>query len=346
MRINDRFIGNNSPCFIIAEAGINHNGDIEIAKKMIDAAKNAGADAVKFQTFKAENVASKYAEIAEYQREDMRHGEKQLDMIKKFELNYEDFKILKDYCDVKEIMFLSTPHSLDAIDFLESLIPIYKIGSGDLTNIPFLRKIAGKRKPIILSTGMANLGEIEEAIWAVEEEGNRDILLLHCISNYPTKIEDVNLRVIQTLNEAFKFPVGLSDHTLSTVIPAVAVALGACIIEKHFTLDKAMEGPDHKSSLEPEELKEMIKNIKEVEKALGNGIKKPTKEEEKIKKIVRKSIVAKVDIPKGSTIEEKMIEIKRPGNGISPKHIDKIIGSRVRVDIHKDEIIKWDEIEF
>jgi len=344
MRIDDRIIGNNAPCFIIAEAGVNHNGDIEIAKKMIDVAKNAGVDAVKFQTFKAENVASKYAEMAVYQKRNTGYEEKQLDMIKKFELNYDDFKMLKDYCDRKEIMFLSTPHSPDAIDFLEPLIPIYKIGSGDLTNIPFLEKVARKGKPIILSTGMATLGEIEEAIWTIEKEGNREILLLHCISSYPAKIEDINLRVIQTLREAFKLPVGFSDHTLSTVIPAAAVALGACVIEKHFTLDKNMNGPDHKASLEPDELKEMVKNIREVEKAIGEGIKKPTIEEEEIKKIARKSIVASTDIPKGTIITEKMVDIKRPNTGLPPKYLNEIIGKKTSKNIKKDENITIDKI--
>ena len=346
MRINDRVIGNNAPCFIIGEAGVNHNGDIEIAKKMIDVAKNAGVDAVKFQTFKAENVASKYAEMAVYQRRNTGYEEKQLDMIKKFELNYDDFKILKDYCDRKEIMFLSTPHSPDAIDFLEPLIPIYKIASGDLTNIPFLEKVARKGKPIILSTGMATLGEIEEAIWTIEKEGNREVLLLHCISSYPAKIEDINLRVIQTLKEAFKLPVGFSDHTLSTVIPAAAVALGTCVIEKHFTLDKNMNGPDHKTSLEPDELKEMVGNIREVEKAIGDGIKKPTPEEKKIKKVARRSLVANIDILKGEIVRGEMISIKRPGYGIEPKYLKTVLGKKVKRDIRKDEVIKWRDLEW
>lgn len=345
IKIGNRWIGEEQPCFIIAEAGINHNGDVKIAKKMIEVAKEAGADAIKFQTFKAENLVTKYARMARYQKNNTKRKEKQIEMMKKFEMRYEDFEELKEYCDKKEIMFLSTPHSFDAIDFLEKLIPAYKIGSGDLTNLSFLKKIAEKEKPIILSTGMANLGEIEEAVETIKNNGNEEIVLLHCISSYPAKVEDVNLKAIQTLKQSFKLPVGFSDHTLSTVIPAVAVAMGACVIEKHFTLNKNMEGPDHKASLEPEELKEMIKNIRIVEKAMGDGIKKPTPEEEEIKKVVRKSVVAKTDIPKGSIISWEMLEIKRPGTGIPPKYIEKIVGAKAREYIGKDEIIEWKKIE-
>lgn len=345
LKIDNKWIREGGHCFIIAEAGVNHNGDIEIAKKLIDAAKKAGADAVKFQTYKSENVTSKYVEMANYQKKNIGKEERQLEMIKKFELPYENFIELKEYCDRKQIMFLSTPHSYDAIDFLENLVPAYKIGSGDLTNLPFLEKIAEKGKPIILSTGMANLGEIEEAVETIKNNGNDRIILLHCISSYPTKVEDANLKAIQTLKQAFKLPVGFSDHTVSVVIPAVAVAMGACVIEKHFTLDKNMPGPDHKASLEPNELKEMIENIREVEKAMGDGIKKPTPEEEEIKKVVRKSIVAKVNIPKGSIIARDMLEIKRPANGIPPKYIEEIVGKKAKIDIEEDEVIYWHAIE-
>lgn len=346
IKIGNKWVGEGQPCFIIAEAGVNHNGDIEIAKKLIDAAKDAGADAVKFQTFKTENVVTKHAQMAEYQKKNIGKEESQFEMIKKFELRYEDFEELKEYCDKKEIVFLSTPHSSDAIDFLEPLVPVYKVGSGDLTNLPFLRELAKKRKPIILSTGMATLDEIEEAVETVKRNGCGEIVLLQCVTSYPARIEDVNLRAIQTLKQAFKLPVGFSDHTLSTIIPAVATAMGACIIEKHFTLDKNLPGPDHKASLEPKELKEMIRNIREVEKAMGNGIKEPTVAEEKIKKVVRKSIVAKVDISKEAIITRAMIDIKRPGTGIPPKYLNKIVGSKSRRDIGKDEVILWSDIEF
>jgi len=344
IKIGNRWIGEEQPCFIIAEAGVNHNGNLDLAKKLIDTAKDAGADAVKFQTFKAENMVTKHVEMAEYQKRNTKKEESQFEMIKKLELRYEDFEELKNYCDKKGIMFLSTPHSPDAINFLESLVPVYKVGSGDLTNLPFLEKLAEKRKPIILSTGMATLDEIEEAVETVKNNGCSEIVLLQCVTSYPARIEDINLRAIQTLKQAFQLPVGFSDHTLSVVIPAAAVAMGACVIEKHFTLDKNLLGPDHKASLEPKELKEMIKNIREAEKAMGDGIKRPTAEEEEIKKIVRKSIVAKVDILERSTITRDMLEIKRPGTGIPPKYIDMIVGKKAKEDIYKDEIIRFDKL--
>ena len=285
IRIEDKLIGEEEPCFIIAEAGVNHNGSVELAKKLIDAAKDAGADAVKFQTFKAENVVVKDAQKAEYQKETTGEGS-QYEMIKKLELTEEDFRELADYAKEKDIMFLSSPFDKDSIDLLNELdVPAFKVGSGEITNFPLLRYIAKKGKPIILSTGMSTLGEIEEALDVIRSEGVEDIALLHCVSNYPARIEDVNLRAMGTLKQAFKLPVGFSDHTLGITAPIAAVALGACVIEKHFTLDRNLPGPDHKASLEADELKEMVKAIREVEKVLGNGIKRPTKEEEEIKKL-------------------------------------------------------------
>jgi len=339
VKINDKLIGEEEPCFIIAEAGVNHNGSVELAKKLIDAAKDAGADAVKFQTFKAESVVVKDAQKAEYQKETTGEGS-QYEMIKKLELTEEDFRELADYAKEKDIMFLSSPFDKESVDLLHELdVPAFKVGSGEITNLPLLRYIAKKGKPIILSTGMSTLGEIEEALDVIRSEGVEDIILLHCVSNYPARIEDVNLRALGTLKQAFKLPVGFSDHTLGITAPIAAVALGACVIEKHFTLDRNLPGPDHKASLEPEELKEMAKAIREVEKALGNGIKKPTKEEEEIKKVARRSIVAKVDISKGAIITEDMLDVKRPGTGIEPKYLKFIIGRKTKEDIKKDEII-------
>jgi len=339
IRIEDKLIGEEEPCFIIAEAGVNHNGSVELAKKLIDAAKDAGADAVKFQTFKTENVVVKDAQKAEYQKETTGEGS-QYEMIKKLELTEEDFRELADYAEKKDIMFLSSPFDKESVDLLYELdVPAFKVGSGEITNFPLLRYIAKKEKPIILSTGMSTLGEIEEALDVIRSEGVEDIILLHCVSNYPARIEDVNLRAMGTLKQAFKLPVGFSDHTLGITAPIAAVALGACVIEKHFTLDRNLPGPDHKASLEPDELKEMVKAIREVEKALGNGIKKPTKEEEKIKKVARRSIVAKVDISKGAIITEDMLDVKRPGTGIEPKYLKFIIGRKTKEDIKKDEII-------
>jgi len=344
IKIGNKLIGEEEPCFIIAEAGVNHNGSVELAKKLIDAAKDAGADAVKFQTFKAENVVVKDAQKAEYQKETTGEGS-QYEMIKKLELTEEGFRELADYAEKKDIMFLSSPFDKESVDLLYELdVPAFKVGSGEITNFPLLRYIAKKRKPIILSTGMSTLGEIEEALDVIRSEGVEDIILLHCVSNYPARIEDVNLRAIETLKQAFKLPVGFSDHTLGIIVPIAAVALGACVIEKHFTLDRNLPGPDHRASLEPDELKEMVKAIREVEKALGNGIKKPTKEEEKIKKVARKSIVAKVDISKGAIITEDMLDVKRPGTGIEPKYLKFIIGRKAKEDIKKDDVIRFEMI--
>jgi len=345
IKIGDKLIGENEPCFVIAEAGINHNGSLKLAKKLIDIAKKAGADAIKFQTFRAENVVIKNAKIAEYQRKNLGKKESQFLMLKKFELNYKDFKRLKKYCDKKRIIFLSTPHSEDVIDFLEPLVPAYKIASSDLTNLLFLKKIARKKKPMILSTGMATLGEVKEAINAIKKSGNNKIILLHCTSNYPCPPEETNLRAILTLKKDFRLLVGYSDHTLGVIVPMLAVAIGAVIIEKHFTLNRNLFGPDHKASLEPNELKEMVNLIRKTEKILGSNIKKPTLSEKKVRKIVRKSIVAKVDILKGTKIREDMLIIKRPGTGIKPKYFEKIIGRKSKKNISKDSLIKFSDLK-
>ena len=345
IKIGKKVIGERKPCFIIAEAGVNHNGDIKLAKKLIDVAKKTGADAVKFQTFKAENVVTETAKMAEYQRKNIGSKKSQLAIIKELELDYENFIKLKKYCDRKKIIFLSTPHSEDAIDFLEPLVPAYKIGSGDLTNLPFLEKIAKKKKPIILSTGMANLLEVKEAVKTISKEGNNKIILLHCTTNYPCPLAEVNLRAMLTLKKEFNLPVGYSDHTLGILVPIMAVAMEAKVIEKHFTLNKNLPGPDHKASLEPRELEEMVKLVREAEKVLGRGIKKPTKSEEKIKKVVRKSIVAKTDIRKGSKITKDMLVIKRPGTGIEPRYLGRVVGKIARKDIKKDTLIKFSDLK-
>ncbi|HHE04901.1 MAG TPA: N-acetylneuraminate synthase [candidate division WOR-3 bacterium] len=332
--------------FIIAEAGVNHNGDIRLAYKLVDAAKEAGADAVKFQTFKAENVVSKIAEKAEYQRETTNSEESQYEMIKKLELSFEDFVKIKDYCDKKGIIFLSTPFDYESVDFLENFVPVYKIGSGEITNLPFLEYIAKKGKPIILSTGMSTLGEVEEAVKTIiNVNSSLPLVLLHCVSSYPAKYEDVNLKVMLTLKEAFELPVGYSDHTLGIEIPIAAVALGAKIIEKHFTLDRGLPGPDHKASLEPDELKKMVKAIRNVEKALGSGVKKPAQSELKVMKVARRSIVAAGDIRAGEVVKESDIFIKRPGTGIPPKFKEIIIGMRLTRDVKKDNPFNWEDFK-
>ena len=340
VKIAGRRVGEGEPCFIIAEAGVNHNGDVNLAKKLIDVAKDASADAVKFQSFKAENVVTKTAQKAKYQKQTTGSSESQYEMIKKLELSGADFKKLTAYAHKKSIMFLSTPFDKESVDLLDKLdVPAFKIASGEITNFPLIRHIAKKGKPVILSTGMSTLEEIKEAVQVIKSEGIKDIVLLQCVTAYPAKAEDVNLKAMETLRKSFKLPVGLSDHTTGIAVPIAAVALGAAIIEKHFTLDKNLPGPDHRASLRPRELEQMIKAIREVEKALGSGNKKPTEEEEEIKKIARRSIVARVDMPEGTIITEEMLAIKRPGTGIEPKYSDKVVGKVAKAMIKRDELI-------
>ncbi len=335
--------------FIIAEAGVNHNGDVNLAKKLIDAAVEVGADAVKFQTFKAEQVISKFAEMAEYQKKNLGKEESQLEMVKKLELKYEDFRYLKSYCHDKGIMFLSSPFDIDSVRFLKDLgLTIFKIPSGEITNYPLLREIGSYRKEVILSTGMASLGEIESALDVLIENGTerKNITVLHCNTEYPTPFEDVNLKAMLTIKEAFKVKVGYSDHTLGIEVPIAAAALGATVIEKHFTLEKSLPGPDHKASLEPHELKSMVKAIRNIERALGNGIKKPSKSEIKNINIARKSIVTKINIKKGEVFTEEKLATKRPGNGISPMQWNKIIGRKASKDIPKDKSLSFRDVDW
>lgn len=345
IKISNKPVGEGYPTFIIAEAGVNHNGKLEQAKKLIDIAVEAGADAVKFQTFKSENLVSSNLENADYVKKNIGKKLTQSEMIKSLELKYEEFKELKNYCDKKGIIFLSTPHSFDAIDFLEDLVPAYKFGSGDITNMPALKHAAKKGKPIILSTGMSTLNEVKFAIDAIKSEGNNQIITLHCTTDYPCPIKEVNLRAMITMQKELDCLVGYSDHTSGIITPIVATALGAVIIEKHFTIDKNLPGPDHKASLEPDELKRMVNKIRETEEILGSYEKKPTKSEEKIMNLVRKSIVAIKEIEKGTIINKNMIAVKRPGVGVSPSQIDKIIGKKAKRTIAKDEIFQADMVE-
>ncbi|KAI3350330.1 N-acetylneuraminate synthase [Clostridium botulinum] len=336
---------NSDRCFIIAEAGVNHNGDINIAKKLIDIACEAGVDAIKFQTFKSEDLVTKNAPKANYQKQTTRSGN-QYDMLRKLELSYDEHFILKQYCSRKGIVFISTPFDFKSVNLLEKLdIPLYKISSGDLTNIPLLKYIAKLNKPMIVSTGMSNLGEVESAVDAIKECGNNKISLLHCTSNYPTEYKDVNLNAMITLKNAFQFPIGYSDHTIGVEISIAAVAMGAKFIEKHFTLDKSMEGPDHKASLDPEELKQMVNSIRNVENGLGNGIKRCNENEKNIRAIVRKSIVANSDIKKGTSISYENIGFKRPGTGISPCFVNEFIGKVAIEDINSDEFISFNNVK-
>lgn len=329
--------------YIIAEAGINHNGDLARALKMVEIAAKAGADAIKFQTFKAENVISESAPKAEYQKRTTGTTESQLEMAKKLELRFDDFRRLKTACREQGIHFFSTAFDAECIDFLVELgTDTIKIPSGELTNLPYLRKIGGLGKKIILSTGMANLGEVEQTIDTLVGEGtNRnDITLLHCSTDYPTLMTDVNLSAMLTLQQAFKLPVGYSDHSLGIEVPIAAVAMGASIIEKHFTLDKGLPGPDHSASLSPEELTRMVQAIRNIELAMGDGIKKAASGEEKNKAIARRSIVAAQPIKKGEMFSSKNITAKRPGTGISPMRWDEIIGKTAMKDFAKDSLIE------
>lgn len=332
-----------SKVLIIAEAGVNHNGDIDIAKKLVDVAAESGADIVKFQTFKSENCVSKNAQKAEYQLQTTDSQESQLDMIRKLELDTKTHHILIDYCKQKNIKFLSTPFDIESVGLLHNLgLEIFKIPSGEITNLPYLRKIGKLNQQVILSTGMANLGEIESAIEVLVDSGTKreNITLLQCNTEYPTPFADVNLKAMKSLKKAFRLPVGYSDHTPGIAIPLAAVGMGAKVIEKHFTLDKNMEGPDHKASLEPHELKAMVQGIREIELALGDGIKRTSQSEAKNKPIARKSIVANCAIKKGEILSESNLYTKRPAGGISPMEWDKVIGTKAVRDFEPDEMIE------
>jgi N,N'-diacetyllegionaminate synthase len=325
---------------IIAEAGVNHNGNMEMAKQLVLEAKKAGADAVKFQTFKAELVMSRYAEKAEYQKAATGEDESQIEMVRKFELPYSAFEVLRKLCEDVGIAFLSTPFDLESVDFLAGMgLQTLKIPSGEITNLPYLTKIGKLFHRVILSTGMSTLPEIGSAMDILKKNGAQEIVLLHCNTEYPTPYADVNLRAMQTMKEKFGVPVGYSDHTLGIEIPVAAVAMGASVIEKHFTLNKTLEGPDHKASLEPQELAAMVRSIRNVEAAMGSGEKVPSPSEIKNMVIARKSIVAAADIQKGEAFTEWNLTIKRPGSGISPMRLYEVIGQTAGRDYKEDELI-------
>lgn len=329
--------------FIIAEAGVNHNGNLEIAKKMIDIASISGADAVKFQTFNADTLASKSAQQAQYQLENTGIHESQHEMLKKLELKKDHHIILKQYCETKKIEFMSSPFDLNSVDFLENLgVKRYKIPSGEITNKPLLEKIAGLKKPTILSTGMCNLKEIRDAVTIFKNNNfnMHDLTILHAVSDYPASPLESNMSCIRSLKEDLNLNIGYSDHTETDLCAIMAVSQGATVIEKHFTLDKEMPGPDHKASLEPNELQSFIKVLRKIESYLGDGIKNPSKSEIKNIQIVRKSIVASKNILKGELFTMENITTKRPGTGISPMKIESVIGEIAKKDFLKDECIE------
>ncbi|MDD5774347.1 MAG: N-acetylneuraminate synthase [Candidatus Omnitrophica bacterium] len=329
--------------FIIAEAGVNHNGSAATAKKMIDAAKECGADAVKFQTFTAEQLTSRCAPKASYQRQTTNHEESQYEMLKKLELDHAAHRELFSHCAKKKIVFLSSPFDPESIDLLDKMrLGIFKIPSGEITNLPFLRKIGRLRKRVILSTGMSDLNEIKQALDVLIASGTlkKNITVLHCTTEYPARYRDVNLLAMLTIRDTFKIDVGYSDHSPGIDVPIAAAALGASVIEKHFTLDKNMPGPDHKASLDPQELAAMIRAVRNIEQCLGDGIKKASAPEQRNKACVRKSIVALTDIEKGEIFSESNIAVKRPGTGISPMKWDSVIGSKAVRNFKEDELIR------
>ncbi len=346
IQFSGRAVGSGFPCFIIAEAGVNHNGSLDMARQLIDAAAEAGADAVKFQTFNAEKLVGSGVSKAEYQLKTTDPDESQLTMLRRLEFSMDSHRVLRDYSDEKGILFLSTPFDQESVDLLDQLgIPVFKISSGDITNWPLLKYIAKKGKPIILSTGMSYLEEVSEAIRLIFETGNDQVSVLHCVSNYPANPEDINLQAMATMAKSFRLPVGYSDHTLGIEISFAAVACGACIIEKHFTLDRALPGPDHAISILPQELAALTRGVRLISGALGNGEKIPAKSEKKSREVARRSLVASCDIAPGTVIEEPMILCMRPGTGLSPIYCDWVIGRRAKVKIMANQLIAREMFE-
>lgn len=333
---------NGQRTLIIAEAGVNHNGRMDLALKLCDAAKAAGADVIKFQTWITENIITAEVEQAEYQKENTGSQESQFDMLKKLELSYEEFRRIKAYCDEIGIVFSSTGDTPGDLDALVSMgIPFIKIGSGDIGNVPLLRYAGSKQLPVVLSTGMCTLADVEVSLNALRDGGATDITLLHCTTNYPCPYEDVNLKAMDTLQNAFHLPVGYSDHTVGVAVPVAAVARGASVIEKHFTLDRNMDGPDHIASTEPEEFRQMVEAIRNVERALGSALKAPTAAEKEISQVVLKRIVAKRPIPCGKILEEDDIAVKRSRTGLPANAWDWVIGTRARKDYCRDEGVEF-----
>ena len=345
IEIGTHKIGPDRPCFVIAEAGVNHNGDSGTALALVDAASRAGADAVKFQSFIAEKMISPVAPKAAYQQQTTRADESQLDMVKRLEMSADLHRTLQAHCKDKGILFLSTPFDEDSADLLEQMdVPMFKVPSGEITNLDFIRYLASKGRPLLMSTGMASLGEVETAVKAVEQTGNESLGLLHCVSNYPADPADANLRAMKLMWDAFGLPVGYSDHTLGIEVALAAVALGACVIEKHFTLDRTLPGPDHKASLEPQELAAMVRGIRTVESALGSGRKQPSASEVAIAAVARKSLVAAKDIAAGTMLTGDMIAVKRPGTGLAPSFKPIVLGRRAVRNIPAGALLSWESI--
>ena len=330
---------------VIAEAGVNHNGDVRLARDLIDAAKFAGADAIKFQTFKSENIVTRKVMMADYQQQNLGEAGSQFEMLKKLELSLADFRALQSYASSIDIEFISTPDDEESLDFLVDKLnmPLIKIGSGEVTNLPFLRKISGKSKPMILSSGMSTLGEVERAL-ATLQGGGQPVTVLHCTSSYPCSPSDANLLAMTSMREAFGIPVGYSDHTLGAEVSLAAVALGATVIEKHLTLDKAMVGPDHAASLDPKEFAEFVRQIRRVEVSLGDGIKRPTAAELVTKALVQRRIVTARDVSRGSLVAWSDLTFKRAESGIPVEHADLVVGRSFKTDLVADVPVQWSDL--
>ena len=329
--------------FIIAEIGVNHNGDVNLAKRMIESASKCGVDAVKFQTFVSEDLVTQNAETAKYQKENA-NEDSQLEMLKKLELTFNDFNELKKHAEDCGVVFMSSPFDFKSVDLLEKLdVSLYKLGSGELTNFELIDYVLRTSKPLILSTGMASLEEIRQTYNHIENKD--DLVMLHCITGYPTSYDEANLNFIRTMQGEFSCPIGFSDHSPGIELPIAAVALGACVIEKHFTLDKSMEGPDHKASLEPDEFRAMVEAIRHVEAAMGDGIRRFSANESEIRNVARKSIVLNEDVAKGTIINREMLAVKRPGTGMSPKEIDDVVGMKAVRDLKSGSLLRRDDLE-
>ncbi len=344
IRIGGHQVGGGHPCFVIAEAGVNHNGDMGLAMRLVDVAADAGANAVKFQTFRAGKLVTKWAPKAAYQAENTGSGGSQFDMLGKLELSRDQHRDLAERCARRGILFLSTPFDEDSADFLESMnVPAFKVSSGDLTDLIFLRHIASKGLPVLLSTGMGTLDEVREAVNALT--GVPGLALLHCVSNYPADPAHVNLRAMDTLRLAFGVPVGYSDHSEGLAVALAAVALGAVVLEKHFTLDRTLPGPDHRASLEPAELGKLVEDIRTIERAMGHGRKEPAPSELETASVARKSLVAACDIPAGTIVSREHVAARRPGTGIPPGILERLLGRKTRTAMTAGTPFDWKALD-
>jgi N,N'-diacetyllegionaminate synthase len=342
-RIGEHAVGDDQPVFVIAEAGVNHNGDMAVARALIDAAAGSGADAVKFQTFSADRLVTLTSPKAVYQTRTTDPEESQHEMLRRLELSSESHRELMDYARARDIVFLSTPFDPQSADLLEELdVSVFKLGSGELTDLPLLAHVAKKGRPMIVSTGMSWLEEVDQAVKAIRKVSTVPLALLHCVSNYPAESDDCNLRALDAMREAFRVPIGFSDHTRGHVAAVAAVARGACIIEKHLTLDRTLPGPDHQASCDPREFGAFVQAIRETEAALGDGVKRPVEAEYAMREVARKSVVALIDIPRGQLVTREMLGVRRPGTGIPPSDLERLVGRAHREDIPAGSLLTWE----